>query len=89
MRVLVLRQANNGLGWGTAPIEADPDFGMWMDDLGENQSNVDQDDVRTKHSHTPKKDWIMTRLFCVILFFAPIGVLNIRRPKRNMFASST
>lgn len=38
-------QPNNGMGWGAANMGGDPDFGMWMDDLGENQSSVDQDDV--------------------------------------------
>lgn len=35
----------NGLGWGNQQGGGDPDmFGMWMDDLGEEQ-NSDMDDV--------------------------------------------
>lgn len=46
----VVLQPNNGMGWGAANMGGDPDFGMWMDDLGENQSSIDQDDVSSQLS---------------------------------------
>lgn len=40
------------MNWGNQNVGRDPDFGMWMDDLGEDQSSVDQEDNESVASVT-------------------------------------